>query len=77
MHVIFLCQLVGGLLLLLNLWPVLGLTILCPVIFNIVLFHCTMAPSGIPLAVVVALLALYLVWAYWQHYRSLLQRPIS
>jgi hypothetical protein len=75
MHVVFACQLIGGLLLLFNLLPVLGLTILCPVIFNIVLFHITMAPSGIPLAIVVALLALYLVWAYWQHYRLLLQQP--
>jgi hypothetical protein len=76
MHVVFLCQLIGGLLLLLNLLPVLGLTILCPVIFNIVLFHFTMAPSGIPMALVVALLALYLVWAYWRHYRPQFERPV-
>jgi hypothetical protein len=75
MQVVFLCQIIGGLLLLLNFLPILGLTILCPVIFNIVLFHATMAPSGIALAIVVSLLALFLVRAYWNHYRPLLQQP--
>jgi putative oxidoreductase len=75
MNVVFLCQIVGGFLLLLNFLPVLGLTILCPVIFNIVLFHATMAPTGLPMAIGVAVLALFLVWAYWNHYRHLLQQP--
>ena len=68
-------EIVGGFLLLFNLLPVLGLTILCPVIFNIVLFHATMAPSGLGLAIVVALLALFLVWGYWEHYRHLIRQP--
>jgi putative oxidoreductase len=75
MKVIFLCQIIGGLLVLLNLFPVLGLAILCPIVFNIVLFHATMAPSGMPLAIVVAVLALYLIWAYWDHYRHLVRQP--
>ena len=77
MKAVFLCQLTGGLLLLLNLRPVLGLTILCPVIFNIVLFHVTMDRSamGIVMASVVSLLALFLIWAYWDHYRHLVRQP--
>lgn len=75
MQVIFACQIIGGLLLLLNILPVLGLAILCPIVFNIVLFHLTMAPSGIGLAVVIAVLTLFLVWAYWDHYRHLLRQP--
>ena len=75
MPVVFACQLLGGLLLLFNFWPVLGLTILCPIVFNIVLFHLTMAPSGLPLAMVVTVLSLLLVWAYWDHYRHLLRQP--
>jgi putative oxidoreductase len=75
MKVVFLFQIVGGLLLLLNLLPVLGLVILCPIIVNIVLFHATMAPSGLPLAAGVSLLALYLVWAYWDHYQHLVRQP--
>jgi hypothetical protein len=75
MQVVFACQLIGGALLLLNFLPVLGLTILCPVVFNIVLFHLTMAPSGLPLALVVAVLTLFLIWVYWEHYRHLLRQP--
>jgi putative oxidoreductase len=75
MKVVFLCQIVGGLLLLFNLLPVLGLAILCPVVFNIVLFHATMAPSGLPMAIGVAVLTLILVWSYWDHYRHLLRQP--
>jgi putative oxidoreductase len=75
MNVIFLCQIIGGLLVLLNLLPVLGLAILCPIVFNIVLFHATMAPSGLPLAIGVTVLTLILIWFYWDHYRHLLRQP--
>jgi putative oxidoreductase len=75
MKVVFLCQIVGGLLLLFNLFPVLGLAILCPIVFNIVLFHATMAPSGMATAIAVAVLTLILVWSYWDHYRHLLRQP--
>lgn len=75
MKVVFLFQILGGLLLLLNLLPVLGLVILCPIIFNIFLFHATMAPSGLPLAIGVAGLALLLVGMYWDHYRHLVRQP--
>ena len=72
-NVIFLLQLVGGLLVLLG-WVPLGLTILCPMIVNIVLFHVFMAPSGLPLAIVVSLLALFLIWRYWANFAGLLRR---
>ncbi|MGH8095139.1 MAG: hypothetical protein ACREIF_16995 [Chthoniobacterales bacterium] len=75
MQVVFACQLIAGLLLLVNLWPVLGLAILCPIVFNIVLFHATMAPSGLPLAIGVVVLTLFLVWSYWDHYQHLLRQP--
>ena len=75
MKVVFLFQIIGGLLLLLNVLPVLGLVILCPIIFNIVLFHLTMAKSGLPMAVGVAVLALFLVGMYWDHYRHLVRQP--
>ncbi len=75
MQVVFACQLLGGMLLLVNFLPVLGLAILCPIVFNIVLFHVTMVPSGLPIAIGVAVLTLFLVWAYWDHYRHLLRQP--
>ena len=49
-------QLVGGVLLLVNLYVPLALTLLGPVVVNIFLFHLLMEPSGLPIAIVVAML---------------------
>jgi putative oxidoreductase len=56
MTVVFTLELAGGVLLLLNRYVPLALTLLAPVIVNIVLFHAFMAPSGLPLAMVVTVL---------------------
>jgi putative oxidoreductase len=77
MNVVFALQVLGGLLLLINVLPVLGLTILCPIIFNIVLFHLTMARDGLPIAFGTAILALILVGSYWNHYRPIVQQPVQ
>jgi uncharacterized membrane protein YphA (DoxX/SURF4 family) len=53
---VFLVQLVGGALLLANRFVPLALAVLAPVIVNILLFHCLMAPEGLPMASVVVLL---------------------
>lgn len=47
---VFLLQLIGGVLLLVNRFVPLALLLLGPVIVNILLFHATMAPEGLPLA---------------------------
>ena len=54
--VIFLLQIVPAILLLANRYVPLALTILGPVIVNILCFHILMAPAGLPLAVVVTVL---------------------
>jgi putative oxidoreductase len=54
--VIFAVQIIGGLLLLVNRFVPLALIILAPVIVNIFFFHLFMAPSGLPLAIVVVAL---------------------
>jgi putative oxidoreductase len=54
--VVFLVQLIGGALLLTGFYVPLGLTLLAPVIVNIVCFHAFMEPGGLPLALVVAVL---------------------
>jgi putative oxidoreductase len=54
--VIFAFQVIGGLLLLVNRYVPLALAILAPVLVNILTFHAFMAPSGLPLALFVALL---------------------
>jgi putative oxidoreductase len=54
--VIFAFQVIGGLLLLVNRYVPLAAAMLAPVIVNILTFHLLMAPSGLPLALFVAIL---------------------
>ena len=54
--VIFGFQVVAGALLLANRYVPLAVAILAPVIVNILTFHALMAPSGLPLALFVAVL---------------------
>jgi putative oxidoreductase len=72
LYVIGALQVVGGLVLLSGRWAPLGLTLLGPVIVNIVLFHALMAPAGLPLAFVVSALAIFLVWNYRKNFAGLL-----
>jgi len=51
----------------------LGLTLLAPVIVNIVCFHVLMAPAGLPMALVVSFLALFLLWRYRGHFAGLVK----
>jgi putative oxidoreductase len=53
---IFALQVIGAVLLLANRYVPLALTILAPVIVNILSFHALMAPSGLPLALFVTVL---------------------
>jgi putative oxidoreductase len=54
--VIFAFQVIAGVLLLVNRYVPLAVALLAPVIVNILTFHALMAPSGLPLALFVALL---------------------
>ena len=54
--VVFAVQLLGGVLLLVNRYVPLALTILGPVIVNILCFHLFLLRTGLPLALVVAIL---------------------
>jgi putative oxidoreductase len=67
MHAIAVLQVLGGLCLLLGARFVpLGLTLLGPVIVNIVLYHVFLDPDpkGFPMAILVSALALFLLWIY-------------
>ena len=71
---IFAIQLIGGLLLLAtSRYVPLALTLLAPVIVNIVLFHATMAPSGLPVAMVVVILWLILAYRVRSAFAPILQ----
>ena len=74
--VVFGIQVLGGVLLLVNLYVVLALVLLGPVIVNIVFFHALMAPEGIPLATVVVILWAILAVRYKQYLSPIfVQRP--
>ena len=53
---VFAIQLIGGILLLINRYVPLALTILAPIIVNILLFHGLMNPEGLGLALFVTIL---------------------
>jgi uncharacterized membrane protein YphA (DoxX/SURF4 family) len=65
-------QLIVGLLLVTNRFVPLALALIAPIVINIVAFHLFLAPSGLPLAVVVLVLEVCLVWAYRKAYRPML-----
>ena len=72
-YVVGALQVVGGLILLSGRWVPLGLTLLGPVIVNIVCFHVLMAPAGLPMAFVVSFLALFLLWRYHGYFAGLVK----
>ncbi len=69
--IVFAAQAVSGALLLAGVWVPLALTILAPVIVNIVFFHLALAPQGLPLAVIVVALELWLVWEHREKFAPL------
>ena len=66
-------QVIGGLLLLIGRFVALGLTILAAIIVNIWAFHLLMAPEGLPPAVVVTILELFLLWSYRDRFAGILR----
>ncbi|MGI8481482.1 MAG: hypothetical protein ACR2MF_05380 [Chthoniobacterales bacterium] len=73
-YVIALLQVVGGLLLLIGTRFVpLGLTLLGPVIVNIMLYHIFLDPSGLLMACVISILALFLLWIYRYKFPAIFQ----
>ena len=64
----------GGLILLSGRFTPLGLTLVGPVIINILFFHFFLDPSGLPLAIILAVLALFLLWQKRSAFTGLLSR---
>jgi hypothetical protein len=74
--VIFLLQIVPALLLLANRYVPLALTILGPVIFNIVCIHVFMVPAGLPLAIVVTVLWLLVAYSVRSAFSGILAAEV-
>jgi uncharacterized membrane protein YphA (DoxX/SURF4 family) len=66
-------EVVVGALLLLNRFVPLALTVLAPVMVNIIAFHAFLAPAGLALPIVLVSLQLYLAWAYREAFAPMLQ----
>jgi hypothetical protein len=72
LYVVGALQVAGGVLLFSNRSTPLALLLLGPVIVNILCFHTLMAPAGLPMAIVVSMLALFLLWRYLNHFVGIL-----
>ena len=66
-------QVISGLLLLIGRFVPVGLTILAAIIINIWCFHLLMAPEGLPPAILVTILELFLVWRYRNAFAGILR----
>jgi uncharacterized membrane protein YphA (DoxX/SURF4 family) len=73
MQVEKLVEIVAGVLLLAGRYVPLALTLLAPLVVNIVLFHAFLAPEGLPVAILVLVLELFLAWAYRDAFQGVLQ----
>jgi hypothetical protein len=66
-------EVLTGLLLLSNRYVPLALTLIAPVLVNILAFHLFLAPAGLALPLVLLATELYLAWTYRAAFASMLQ----
>ena len=67
-------EIVCGVLLILGAFVPLALVVLAPVVLNILLFHVFLEPSGIPIALFLVVLGLYLAHQQRESFSAVLQR---
>ena len=73
LHVVATLQVLGGLCLLSGRLAPLGLTLLGPVIFNILCFHIFFDQTGLTMAICISIFALFLLWAYRAKFPAIFQ----
>lgn len=64
-------EMFSGILLILNKWFGLGLILASVIIVNIVAFHLVLAPAGIGLGALMAILAILLYYSKWNKFKPL------
>jgi uncharacterized membrane protein YphA (DoxX/SURF4 family) len=72
MPLIALVELIGGILLLIPKFRALGAIMIFPIMVGIVHIHATVALSGLPLAVILALILLWIMWENRAKYLQLI-----
>jgi uncharacterized membrane protein YphA (DoxX/SURF4 family) len=70
-------ELVAGIMLLVNRFAPLALALLAPLVVGIVGFHLLLEPSGAVIAVVLALVEIYLAWVYRHAFAPMLRPTYS
>jgi putative oxidoreductase len=75
--IVFLLQLIPAVLLLINRFVPLALTLLAPVIVNILCFHALMEPGGLPLAIFVVVLWILVALGVRSAFAGLLQHRVQ
>jgi uncharacterized membrane protein YphA (DoxX/SURF4 family) len=70
-------EVIAGLLLLSNRWVPLALTLLAPVLVNILAFHLFLAPAGLAIPGVFLAAELYLAWSYRDAYAPMLRARVE
>ena len=75
--VVFLLQIIPAILLLINRYVPLALTLVAPIIVNILLFHILMAPSGLALAIIVTVLWIVVFLSVRSAFAGLLQPRVA
>jgi hypothetical protein len=70
-------EVLSGLLLLSNRFVALALALLAPIILNIFAFHAFLAPGGLPLAILILALEVFLAWSYRDAYRPMLRAHVE
>ena len=76
LFVIMAVELVGGVLLLINLYVPAALLLLAPIVINILLFHAFMAPGGLPLALLTTTLWIIAVLGVRSVFTPIFQRRV-
>lgn len=77
LYVVGALEVVGGILLFTGRWVPLGLTLVGPVIVNVVCFHALMAPAGLPMAITISALAVFLLWRHRGNFAGLVKAPVG
>lgn len=70
-------EVLAGLLLLGNRFVPLALTLLAPLLVNIVAFHLFLAPAGLAIPIVLLATELYLAWRYRAAFAPMLQAKVN
>jgi hypothetical protein len=70
-------EVLAGLLLVSNRWVPLALTLLAPLLVNILAFHLFLAPAGLAIPIVFLAAELYLAWSYRDAYAPMLRSRVE